>query len=131
MKASTDSGCRTGPASRRAVAGVAAIVVTSMVLVMLVGLKVASRPVWRASARVGLTSCMRGHWSPRSGDRLHRTGRLGRCAARLEPVRTEYLELATAGLLVALLAGEVVLLTHDRCADGRHGTGRPKRRPAR
>jgi hypothetical protein len=131
MKASTGSGCRTGPASRRAVAGVTAIVVTSMALVMLVGLKVASRPVWRASARAGLTSCMRGHWSPRSGDRLHRTGRLARCGARLEPVRTDYLELATAGLLVALLAGEVVLLTHDRCADGRHGTGRPKRRPAR
>jgi hypothetical protein len=94
---------------------VAAIVVTVMVLAMLVGLKVATRPAWRASARAGLTSCMRGHWSARSAGRLHGAGHLARCAARLEPARTDYLELATVGLLVTLLAGEVgPLLTRDR-----------------
>jgi hypothetical protein len=98
---------------------VAAIVVTVMVLAMLVGLKVATRPAWRASARVGLTSCMRGHWSAGSAGRLHQAGHLARCAARLEPVRADYLELATVGLLVALLAGEVGLLTRDRSTDGR------------
>jgi hypothetical protein len=98
-----------------AIVGAAAIVVTVMVLAMLVGLKVATRPAWRASGRAGLTSCMRGHWSTRSVGRLHQAGHLARCAARLEPVRADYLELATVGLLVALLAGEVgLLLTRDR-----------------
>jgi hypothetical protein len=60
---------------------------------------------------------MRGHWSTRAGGSLDRTGHLARCAARPEPVRTDYLELAAAGLLVALLAGEVRLLVHRRGED--------------
>jgi hypothetical protein len=96
------------------------MVVTSTVLVGLVGLKVVIHPAWRASARANLTSCMHGHWSGRSADRVHRTGHLARCVTRLEPVHTDYLELTTAGLLVMVLVGGVQLLTHDHGATDQH-----------
>jgi hypothetical protein len=64
------------------------VAVASVVLVILVGLTVVTRPHVRASARAGLASCMRGHWSARSGDSLHRTGHLARCMTRLAPLGT-------------------------------------------
>jgi hypothetical protein len=63
---------------------------------------------------------MHGHWSPRSIDRVHRTGHLARCVARLEPVGTDYLELATTGLLVIVLIGEARLLTRGYGTDDDH-----------
>src|SRR4051812_44603289 len=88
---------------RRTAAEVTAVGVTCLVLAVLAVLKVVIRPVWRASARRGLTGCMTGPGSGRSTDRFHLMGHLAGCLARLEPVRSDYLELATAALLVALL----------------------------
>ena len=108
---------------RRAVERVVITAATAMVLLGLVGLKVVTHPAWLASARSGVVECLGGEdsGSGRSADRLHRVGRLGCVVARLEPARTEYLELSVALLLVALLAGEVRLLARDR--DIRRGPG--------
>lgn len=78
----------------------------------LVALKAAMRPDWRASARTGLASCVHGHWWAHAGGSLDRAGHLALCAARLEPVRTDYVEWAAAAVLALLLAGEVRLLVH-------------------
>lgn len=116
---------------RRAVVRVAITAATALMLLGLVVLKVVIHPAWLVSARGGAVECLGGDdgGSGRSADRLHRVGRLGCVVARLEPVRTDYLELSVALLLVALLVGEVRLLTRNR--DIRHGQGLPRPVPDR
>src|SRR5262245_41623596 len=99
-------GLSAGRVDLRTVAGAVAVAVTAAVLAVLVVLKVVTRPAWRASARSGVVECLSSGDPGRSADRLHQVGRLGCVLARLEPVRTDYLELFIALLLVALLAGE-------------------------
>src|SRR6266545_995420 len=120
-----------GPArwSRRLLAHATGVAVTSVVLAGLVVLKVATRPAWRNSARASVIDCLSGDWPAGPHDRLHLIGRLAGCLARLEPASTEYLELATALLLVTLLVTEIRLLVHDRHAARGQLPNAPSARP--
>lgn len=113
---------------RRAGGRIAVTAVTAMALLGLVVVKAVTHPAWLGSVRGGVVECFGGDdgGAGRSADRLHRVGRLGCVLARLEPARTEYLELSVALLLVALLVGEVRLLVRGR--DVRPRPGMPLRR---
>jgi hypothetical protein len=108
------------PATRVAAAAMAATVLFGLVI-----LKAVVHPAWRASARGGVLACLsrgNGGVPDRSADRLHQMQRMGCVVTRLEPIRTDYLELAIALLLIALLAGELRLLARDRDVSRRAAT---------
>lgn len=99
----------------RPVVRVVAAAMAATVLLGLVILKAVTHPAWRASARGGMLACLGGddRRLDRSTDRLHLVQRMGCVVARLEPIRTDYVELAIALLLVAFLVGELRLLARD------------------
>jgi hypothetical protein len=113
-----------GTAGRRARAGSrlvaerAALAVTAVILVGLVVLKALTRPAWRASARTRLGGCVPEQVGAHPPERLHLLGRLATCAGRVEPIRTDYLELSAGAVLLVLLVVELLWFLRERSSAG-------------
>jgi hypothetical protein len=92
------------------VAGLA-LALTLLVMVALIGLKIATNADWRAVTVSSVRMCARQESAPDNSDPLPTAGHLVDCVARRNPVRNEPVELVTLAGLATLAAVEVGYLT--------------------